>query len=145
MLHAHLIHRKLLVFRHPWLPFFHVVCRLVDTKAAFSAQFLFPPPRLLTPKLSLLLYIAVNYYVCNFKYTIWGLDPWNSNLLLFSSLPRFFASAKRKLLLLGAQRKVRAFSSRRAQTRGICLDYWIAGKSNMWWRHKGEMKGKKVL
>lgn len=38
-----------------------------------------------------LLCIAVNYYICNFKYTIWGLNPWNSNLLFFPFFRKTFS------------------------------------------------------
>lgn len=100
---------------------------------------------------SLLCINAVNYYICNFKYTIWGLNPWNSNL--FFSLHIFLAFF---FFTLAATRKKKherngncwrnakfvfkaCFSSPSSRTKRICLDYWIVGgkkSSNMWWRLK---------
>ena len=91
MAYAHLISRKLLVFS----PF--VVALSVATKRCFFCTIL--PVVILESALKSLLYVAVNYYICSFKYTIWGLDPWNSNLLFsfatfFCCFAHFFHPAK---------------------------------------------------
>lgn len=99
------------------------------------------------------LYTAVNYYICNFKYTVWGLNPWNSNLFFFFHIflafifhPHARKKAKWKLLL--AWRKVRfrfVFFLRSSFHQRNLLRLLDCRKSNMWWRHKEWSGGKKVL
>lgn len=137
MLYAHLILRKLLVFRHLWLrrsptqtlPFLH------NFATASSL-----------PLEALQLYIAVNYYICNSEYTILGIGSLEFQFaFLLLSLPIhdiFPPSAEWKKNCCWLDAK---FFFCFLPTRRICLDYWIAGASNMWWRHKRRVEGRKKV
>lgn len=149
--YAHLIFHKLLVFS----PLLLWLCQQRQ-KAAFSVEFARSDSWICSESL---LYIAVNYYICNFKYTIWGLDPWNSNLLFFFYnffLPSHIFSdpAKRRKMenFVGVTQfvsfirfKLLFFFSYFSATKGICLDYWIASKSNMWWRQQRKERKKSFV